>query len=331
MEYILFSNQSFKYQLGNLIGLTDTGERKLVLNVFDDKHCSLFVYNMYNTSHEIIRGIKQANIICRKDNYMEIQGYGLSSNGIPIDNLKAKIHFENNQIIAVEYIRLDNDFSLLHKKRIEKDSSFFFELFKLDVDERANLLDFVDIIKYFFRDIDNISNYNDGIELSSSCDYLEKIRTNRFVKNNDKLYLQICLINFYLQYKSINVNTNYNYNIERIKMIKLLNQNVTQIIFLIRETILWSKNSQLIPFASDSEHDRRIKIFWLLESYYLFIESNHDYTRYGSFAAFEDLIQHNQSKFHEGFFYPYTTESAKGITKKIFDLMCEVIFENFRD
>jgi hypothetical protein len=338
MEYILFSNQAFKYQSGSLIGLTDTGERKLVLNIFNDEHCSLFVYNMYTIPHDILRGIKQAKILVKKNNYMEIQGYGLSSNGIPIDNLRAKICFENNQIISVEYIRLDNDFSLLHKKRVERSSSFFLKLFNLDVDNYSiDLSELITTMKLFSMDVDNINNYNNavepsaGVDLSASCDYLSKIRENNFVKNDDKLHLLVCLLNFYLQYKSINVNTSYNYNVERIKMIRLLNKNVEPIIFLIANLLLKNQNSKVIPFVSDSEHVRRIKIFWLLESYYLFIEGNHDYSRYGNFGAFDELIQHNKSKFYEGFFYPYNIESAKDITKKIFDLMCDNIIDIFRE
>ena len=60
------------------------------------------------------------------------------------------------------------------------------------------------------------------------------------------------------------------------------------------------------------------KIFWFLESYYLFIEREFKYE-----SRWEDVVQYNKSKFNDGVFYPYTIANSKDIIKKLFDLLYE--------
>lgn len=313
MEYILFSNQVLKHKSGEFTGSINDGERKIVFNTLSENHCSLFIYNMYDSPHSVIRGIKQAKIIINEGNYIEIQGYGLSSNGFPNDHLKAKICYEDNEIISVEYIDSDRDVSILHKKRIKKNSNFFFELFNLDVNdydyEKLSMT-----LKLFNEDFEIIKDYTDEVELSVCCDFLFNLTKNQFVRSNKSLHLIVCMINYYFQYRSILLKNGYQ---EKQKMIELLNKNGETFIEFI--TILFLKNPTVeltVPFSNDTETNRAIKIFWLLESYYLFIEQENNYPE-----RWEDVVQYNKSKFNDGLFYPYNITSSKVITKKLFDLL----------
>lgn len=315
MEYILFSNQALKYKSGEFTDLIDSGERKIVFKIENESLCSLLVYNMYDSPHSVIRGIKQANVIRRESDFIEVQGFGLSSNGFPIDHLHAKILFENDIIISVEYIDYDRDVSLLHKKRIEKNSNFFFELFNLEVYDFDRLSS---ILRFFSSDFQKIKNHNDEIEISVCSSLLFNLTINQSVRKEKPLHFLLCLVNFYFQYKSILLRNDYH---ERQKMIDLLNRNGETFIMLITVVLLRNTRSKIdVPFSNDSEDDRAIKIFWLLESYYLFIEQTYD----GS-AKWEDVVNYNKSNFNCGVFYPYNIANSKDITQKLFDLLYDNI------
>jgi len=119
MEIVMYSNQALKYKDGEFTGQIDGGERMVVINFFGDNLCSVFLYNLITPEPEIIRGIKQAKIVKKTSAIIEAQGFGLSSNGIPIDDLYTKIHFENKEVVAVEYIKTSNNASLLHKRKVK--------------------------------------------------------------------------------------------------------------------------------------------------------------------------------------------------------------------
>lgn len=117
LEIVMYSNQALKYKNGDFTGQIDTGERMIIINFFGDSLCSVFIYNLENSKPEIIRGIKQARIVNKTSSLIEAQGFGLSSNGIPIDDLYTKIFFENNEVVAVEYTKTSNNASILHNKK----------------------------------------------------------------------------------------------------------------------------------------------------------------------------------------------------------------------
>ncbi len=311
MEHIFFSNQAHKYISGVFNGQITGGERKLVFNIINENLCSLFVYNLYDISHSVIRGIKQARIIKNDDNLIVIKGYGLSSNGFPIDQLMAKLRIENNEIISIEYIDNEKDVSILHKKRNIINSNFFFELFNMDMD---NLEDTHKILKLFKEDFELIKDFKDSVELSVCCNYLYFLTNNPKITGDTSLHILVCMTNFYFQHKVILLNKSLH---EKQKMIQLLNSNGYAFLAIISVLLLNNTNKDLsIPFKDDLLTDRAKKIFWLLESYYLFIENEYNYS-----LKWEDVVQSNKSKFENGILKPFNISNSKEITKELFDLM----------
>jgi len=116
MEYVLFAKKAIEYVNGIVTGRELECKCKLVLKLIDENQYSLFVYNIEDYPIEVMRGIKQANVIERTNEFMLIQGFGLSNNRTSISHLQAKILFKNNEILSVEYIVSDRNATLLYKK-----------------------------------------------------------------------------------------------------------------------------------------------------------------------------------------------------------------------
>lgn len=117
MEHVLFAKKAIEYVNSTATGRELECECKVVLKWIDENQYSLFIYNIEDYPIEVMRGIKQANVIEKTNEFMFIQGFGLSTNRTSISHLQARILFENNEIFSVEYIVSDRNASLLYKKR----------------------------------------------------------------------------------------------------------------------------------------------------------------------------------------------------------------------
>jgi len=320
MEYTFYSNHSLKIKDGKVSEIIDKVEYKIVVNFLNSETCSLFVYNIYTSPHELIRGIKQAKIIIQNESLIELEGYGMSTNGIPIDDLYSKIIIENNQIVSVEYIKSSNNASILHQKRVKENSDFFFELLKFQDVKVEDPLDYVialgDIYQLFFDDFNfiDVSPYNN--EFSICCNFLLALSRNSVVRQDHDIYLKTCNIAFYCFHKTS--------HLKKDNLIDLLNKNCEMFIYGIIMQLVRVEDKSVfeLPFKYDDEFNRAKKIFFLMESWILFLPDN-EY----SIIKWKEVIASNKNLFERNTFAPYNLNNALNTITKLYDAYYESVLQ----
>ncbi len=323
MEQILYSNQAIKFYNGIMSDSIDSGERKLIFNYSNDENCSLLVYNLYTMPHEIIRGIRQARVIKKGKDYLELQGYGVSSNGLPNKDIMLKIKFCNQEIESVEYINLVNNASLLHNKRLSRCNDFFFNLFNHQNIVPPNLTNeyfesLNDIYASFFHDIKIIKEYKNSVEFSVSGSIMLAMAKYQRIRIDVNLYFNTCLIGFSLLYQSYRLEGDI---AELVKLIRFVNNNCDMFLAIISIKLLKNnQNSKLLPFSNLPEMERAKMIFWMMESWCIFLEDKPYYI-----SPLVDVVAFNKKLFLNNVLEPYKIDNSLETIKYIYELLNESI------